>query len=255
MGLNRSLKRNSLPLTRNLASQLFSSATLTPDAAETGKGTENGASTSFAEVPEFPFPGQIASPAPPLSLAEHLLHSPPPLSLASSLESTPEGQQSSSGTFAFSFTLRKADGADLGLNVSHHEHDRVLRVEGVRPEGAVEAWNRQCASSALAEKAVLPGDIISSVNNIMYDPKKMLEECRDKQLLKLTVHRQRMPCKPTTLRAEASEFVPLRAEASEFVPASAAAAPSTSTTDAPSDAVSAATDALNDDMAKLPPEL
>ena len=37
----------------------------------------------------------------------------------------------------------EADGADLGLNVSHHESDRVLRVEGVRAEGAVEAWNRQ----------------------------------------------------------------------------------------------------------------
>lgn len=229
------------------ASQLFSPATLTPGAAETSKDAESGASTNFADVPDFPFP----APAPALSLAEHLLQSPQPLSLASSLESSPEGQENSSNSFTFSFTLRKADGADLGLNVSHHEHDRVLRVEGVRPEGAVEAWNRQCASSAFAEKAVLAGDIISSVNNIMYDPKKMLEECRDRQLLKLTVHRQRTPSKPTTLRAEASEFVPLRAEASEFVPGVAAAAPSASTDDEKQAAVvTAAADAVEGDVAK-----
>merc|ERR1719230_968314 len=95
----------------------------------------------------------------------------------------------SQGQRIFSFTLRNADGSDLGLNVSHHEDDKALRVEGVRPEGAVEAWNRQCVGSTASEKAVLPGDRIVSVNGVSQDPAAMLEECRDKQLLKLTVLR------------------------------------------------------------------
>lgn len=120
-----------------------------------------------------------------------------------------------SGAGCFSFTLRKADGAELGLNVSHHDQDRVLRVEGVRPDGAIEAWNRQCA----ADKIVLSGDKIIGVNNIAYDPEKMFEECRDKQLLKLTIVRGDLalptmsakaspPNKTTILRADASVFVP-----------------------------------------------
>jgi len=106
--------------------------------------------------------------------------------------------------------LRKADGSDLGLNVSHHEEDKALRVEGVRPEGAVEAWNRQCVGSTASEKAVLSGDRIVSVNGVSNDPAKMLEECRDKQLLKLTVIRGEAVPAPKTpvLRADAPEFVP-----------------------------------------------
>jgi len=176
---------------------------------------DSGAAFKYADVPAFPFSPPVTSSAPPLSLAEALLQSPQQLSLASSLTPAPGSPDSSStgdatsNTYTFSFTLRKADGADLGLNVSHHEHDKVLRVEGVRPEGAMEAWNRQCGGSAFADKAVLAGDTITSVNMIMYDPKKMLEECRDKQLLKLTIVRQRaQPKAPTILRAEASEFVP-----------------------------------------------
>lgn len=109
----------------------------------------------------------------------------------------------------FTFTLRKADGADLGLNVSHHENGTALRVEGVRPEGAVEAWNRQCAGSAAQEKVVVIGDNIIAVNGISDDPKKMLDECRDKQLLRLTVARGAP--KVTTLRADATVFVPMSA--------------------------------------------
>jgi hypothetical protein len=125
------------------------------------------------------------SPSVPVSLAGHLLPTP----------------------VCFSFTLRKADGTDLGLNVSHHEEDKALRVESVRPEGAVEAWNRQCYGSASTEKAIIAGDRIISVNSVGGDPAKMLEECRVKQLLKITVVRGEAP-KPTSMRAEASEFVP-----------------------------------------------
>lgn len=160
-------------------------------------------------VPDFPFAAASIAPATvgtPLSLAEALAADTTPatpVSLAGSLP--PPGPKT------FSFTLRKADGTGLGLNVSHQADDTELRVEGIRPEGAVEAWNRQCVGSTASEKAVLAGDRIISVNGVVNDPVKMLEECRDKQLLKLTV-----------VRGEAAPKTALRAEASEFVPAGAA---------------------------------
>jgi hypothetical protein len=149
---------------------------------------------------------------------------------------TPVVPQGTSGSTVFSFTLRKADGADLGLNVSHHEHDRVLRVEGIRADGAVEAWNKQCnanagggAGAAAAERAVLQGDHIISVNGIHYDPERMLEECRTMQLLRLTVARgDRGTIGPAVAPVSAgpspvsngggSKSSALRADASVFVP-------------------------------------
>jgi hypothetical protein len=197
--------------------ELFSPV-FTPQ-AEATKLTETGAS-KLPDVPDFPFGSQAASPAPPISLAEALPPqspqlAPQPLSLASTLTPPPSPGDvvATADKLAFTFTLRKADGADLGLNVSHHENDRSLRVEGVRPDGAVDAWNRQCSCSTFAYKTVLPGDTIVSVNGITQDPAKMLEECRDRQLLKLAIERQRNPVaavanRPSTLRAEASVFVP-----------------------------------------------
>jgi len=131
----------------------------------------------------------------------------------------------------FSFTLRKADGADLGLNVYHHETDKALQVESVRADGAVEAWNRQCAGTASADKAVGPGDKIISVNSISGDPQKMLEECRDKLLLRLTFVRgdaaARTPPPPQGVNASpATRPSTLRAEAATFVPMTGAAAAS-----------------------------
>jgi len=174
-----------------------------------------GSFPPLPSVPDFPFPQtpqqtpqQAPLAATPLSLAEALSSETPsssvPVSLMGSLPPPCQGQR------IFSFTLRKADGSDLGLNVSHHEEDKALRVEGVRPEGAVEAWNRQCVGSTASEKAVLAGDRIVSVNGVSNDPAKMLEECRDKQLLKLTVIRGEAVPAPKTpvLRADAPEFVP-----------------------------------------------
>ncbi|CAJ1387536.1 unnamed protein product [Effrenium voratum] len=173
------------------------SNTATPQRSDTGPEAEYS-STPLREVPPFPQPLQ---PPAPLLLSEALCSSSPMhLSLASTLQAC--------GPMVFSMTLRKADGAELGLNVK--PLDEVLLVEGVRPEGAVEAWNRQCASSAHPERVVLAGDRIRSVNN-QTDPEKMLEECREKQLLKLTLVRgdgpvPEIPSK--SLRADASEFVP-----------------------------------------------
>jgi len=227
------------PIQGRAASDLFSPYTCTPGAE---KAQDNGALANYPNVPAFPMSPQVTSNAHPFSLAEALLQSPQLLSLASSPAPAPGSPDSSSAcdvsanTYTFSFTLRKADGADLGLNVSHHENDKVLRVEGVRPEGAVEAWNRQCSGSSLSNKAVLAGDIITSVNKIITDPKKMLEECRDKQLLKLTVLRQRMQVNaPTSLRAEALEFVP---SAPAGAPAAAVAVAAETKDDVAEDAAS-----------------
>lgn len=154
-------------------------------------------SAPLPEVPAWPFPvAPPATPATPLSLSEALGSEPTqqvPLSLMGSLPAPTPTMEQPMASGIFSFTLRKADGTDLGLNVSHHEDDKVLRVEGVRAEGAVEAWNRQCQGSAACEKAVFPGDRIISVNSIIYEPLRMLEECRDKQLLKLTIVRGEHP--------------------------------------------------------------
>jgi len=213
-----------------------------------GEGS-SGTAGKLAEVPRFPFPSQQPqSQAAPLSLAAALGTQTPqrtPLSLANSLASTPLMSeavppvvpQGTSGSTVFSFTLRKADGADLGLNVSHHEHDRVLRVEGIRADGAVEAWNKQCnanagggAGAAAAERAVLQGDHIISVNGIHYDPERMLEECRTMQLLRLTVARGDRGTMGTAVPTVSSGPVSgsnngggskssaLRADASVFVP-------------------------------------
>lgn len=121
----------------------------------------------------------------------------------------------------FSFTIRKADDADLGLNVSHKPEEQVLRVEGIRSEGAVDAWNRQCLSGNSTNKAVLPGDRIVSVNNISDDPVKMLKECCDKQLLRLTISRggeAALAASPAAQASPGNSATQLRADASEFVP-------------------------------------
>jgi len=217
-------------------------------------------------VPPFPFGAAVAAPLPvppmpaavvpaaptsgsaaPLSLADALGSPAPPrqLSLVQSLTPTPaaEGTTSQFAAIApfpvapqpaapavreFCFTIRKADGADLGLNVSHHEKEQVLTIEGVRAEGAVEAWNRQCLTGTAKDKAVAIGDRIIQVNTVRYDPSKMLEECRDKQLLKLTILRggPALTSPPNSPMQNASEASPtpspsptiLRAEASVFVP-------------------------------------
>lgn len=95
----------------------------------------------------------------------------------------------------FSITLRKADDVSLGLSVSSNEGDEVLHVEGIVPGGAVEAWNRQCFGDGNpvvgvpAERMVLPGDTIVSVNNISRDARKMLEECTKQRLVRLVIAR------------------------------------------------------------------
>lgn len=188
-------------------------------------------------VPAFPFPSPGGAQAAPLSLSEALGQSTPqprkPVSLADSLTGTPvmpspfttngqSGQGLVCGSGIFSFTLRKADGISLGLNVSHvdnDDNDRCLRVESVQSDGAVASWNKQCLATAWAEKAVIPGDRIICVNTAYYDTTKMLQECKNKQLLKITVVRGNIPLPPAPSQQAAQPGKrELRAGASVFVP-------------------------------------
>jgi len=243
------------------------------------RGSDTGESllsTTLPEVPAFPFPSnpqahqapqppqpaiapeplllaKATAPAPlllskALSASTSVTTTPPKaLSLANSLLPAAPGLKANSSCI-FSFTLRKADETDLGLDVSHLENDKVLFVEGVRTEGAVDAWNRQCMGGAFPEKAVMPGDRIFSVNGVTYNPKKMLEECKDQKLLRLSIARgdaplPELPVPPTPmspatagnspgqaaikappgLSATTNAATTLRPDASEFVPGSAAA--------------------------------
>jgi hypothetical protein len=93
-----------------------------------------------------------------------------------------------SGGTVFGFTLRKAEGFSLGLNVESLYEERALRVENVSAGGAIHAWNQQCSGGESAGKAIMPGDRIVKVNNAR-TPDDMLKECKDRQLLKFTVVR------------------------------------------------------------------
>lgn len=217
----------------------FASAPIAPQPKQKpAPMTSMGGATSNA--PEPLFLSKATSPAPlllskALSPSTSVTTTPPKaLSLANSLLPAAPGLKAGSSCI-FSFTLRKADETDLGLDVSHLENDKVLFVEGVRAEGAVDAWNRQCMGSAFPEKAVMPGDRIFSVNGVTYNPRKMLEECKDRQLLRLSIARGdaallEVPVPPTDavkappgLATTANPSKVLRADASEFVPGFAVA--------------------------------
>lgn len=182
-------------------------------------------------IPDFPWPSSLP-PGAMFSLAEALggqtpqrtqlslagLVTPPATTPAAAAQSPFPGTPAPSSGM-FSFTIRKADDADLGLSVTHHEHDKVLQVEGVKEGGAVQAWNNLCEADS--HKVVRSGDRIISVNKVAYDPKAMLEECQSKQLLKLTVVRDGwpLPTPPAAATAKASsQPAQLSANASVFVP-------------------------------------
>jgi hypothetical protein len=92
----------------------------------------------------------------------------------------------------FNFTLRRADGVELGLDVARNESDQELLVQKVVPGGAVESWNRQCFAGPYASKALVPSDRIVGVNGRV-ECASMLEECRCQQLIKIFVVRGDLP--------------------------------------------------------------
>jgi len=99
-----------------------------------------------------------------------------------------------SGGSVFSFTTRVASDSFLGLNFDSGEatdNGNYLKVTFVDPHGAMQAWNKQCLHGPAAGKAVMPGDTIVRVNNAT-TPAEMLEECREKLLLRFTVQRDQV---------------------------------------------------------------
>lgn len=82
-------------------------------------------------------------------------------------------------------------------------------MDGLRPGGAVEVWNQQCLSSGQAEKALMPGDLITMCNGIT-EAARVLKECVSQQKLCLSILREGAgsASRAHQLRADASEFVP-----------------------------------------------
>jgi hypothetical protein len=95
--------------------------------------------------------------------------------------------------FLFEFTLRRADDVKLGLDITRLENENALLVEKVIAKGAMDAWNRLCTRGPSGGKAVAPGDKILSVNG-KRNCTAMVEECRDKHLLKFIVRRGGPAC-------------------------------------------------------------
>lgn len=122
----------------------------------------------------------------------------------------------------FNLTLRRADNVPLGLELHPGGPGDGQLVEAVHPGGAIEAWNRQCAGDT---REIRVGDRIVSING-HEDPESMWEECRTKQLIRMTVlrgspqppqqlHVVPLPGEPPVLERTASG---MRADANEFVP-------------------------------------
>mmetsp|Transcript_136147 Transcript_136147/g.236650 ORF Transcript_136147/g.236650 Transcript_136147/m.236650 type:complete len:580 (+) Transcript_136147:77-1816(+) len=97
------------------------------------------------------------------------------------------------GSSIFTFTLRRADDVVLGLDVTHSDAENFLHVKGILTNGAIQAWNRQCSGGPAAGKSVMAGDKIVRVNDAG-DVQSMLKQCKEKQLLKITVVRGEPEC-------------------------------------------------------------
>eukprot|EP00913_Durusdinium_trenchii_P012152 g11413.t1 len=94
----------------------------------------------------------------------------------------------------FTFTIRKADNTDLGLDVSSIANQPGLLVEAILPGGAAEAWNKQ-QDPGRVSRELRPGDTILQVNSAE-GAEEMLQECRSKMLLKIKVQRAEKPAMP-----------------------------------------------------------
>lgn len=95
----------------------------------------------------------------------------------------------------FTFTLRRADNTPLGIHfskkpVQHFKGGKGLLVEWIQPGSAMDAWNRQCPPGEGAwSRSVTAGDTVLAINGVSDDPAAMLEECKKKLLLRMTVMR------------------------------------------------------------------
>jgi len=117
---------------------------------------------------------------------------------ASKLLSAGSQTQFLEGGYCFSFTLRLADDVGLGVDLVPSWNDsQALCIQEILQNGAVASWNKQCSqSSMMLLKAVWPGDTIVAVNG-KREYLDMLDECKHKMLLKLTVFRHDSATVPT----------------------------------------------------------
>ncbi|CAK8996764.1 unnamed protein product [Durusdinium trenchii] len=162
------------------------------------------------EVPPLPFgkPGVACGSPAPLSLAEALgpRVNPLRLSLAESLGDTAHVEKSGEKTWEITISKTTED-EELGLDVSHEEDGKVLRVDGLR-NGVLEVWNAKCLAAGELEHVVKTGDQITSCNGIT-GAQGILQECVSNRTLQLSLFREAAASSPFShLRAEASEFVP-----------------------------------------------
>lgn len=97
-------------------------------------------------------------------------------------------ERSSAEVRFFRFTLRKADGMSLGLdlNVVDIGGSFALVIRTVQTGGAIESWNRQCTGGVGESRVVTAGDIIAQVNDRI-DCKGMLDVCRQDSVLKFLI--------------------------------------------------------------------
>lgn len=135
--------------------------------------------------------------------------------------SPPPSTGNSSAATTFSLTLRRADNVPLGLDLRGSAGESCLVVEAVRPGGAIEAWNRQCAGDT---REMRIGDKIILINGAS-DADSMQEQCSSKYLLRMTVLRgssadsEQQPDGTLQMQLERSASGSgLRADADEFVP-------------------------------------
>lgn len=187
------------------------------DTTDTGYPVESPAATiKLADALD------AEAPRTPLSLAQTLpsLKSPAPSQPKSDGSPSSEASANDKSNFRFHFTLQKAEGESLGLDVSHNNNTKILQVENVLPGGAVDTWNQQCSSSGQPEHVVRKGDRIVSVNTVSGCGKSMLEECKNNQELSVTLVRGKCAEENEEVTSKASKFS-FNAEAKAFVPANA----------------------------------
>jgi hypothetical protein len=171
-----------------------------------GTGGEGSDPEATMEVPA-PAPPPVPL-APPANV---------PLVVPSHPAAPSVGSASTCPAPAFTLTLRRADHVPLGLDVRGDSNATCLTVENVRPGGAVEAWNRQCAGDT---REIRAGDRIIMINGAEA-AESMRQECLTKHLLRMTVLRGAAGAGSGEQTAPSPG---LRAEAEEFVPQAAAAA-------------------------------
>lgn len=174
------------------------------------------------------FIGQMPSPqtpntSPSTQLPEYSWETPPLCASPSSpvLPTNPMSTlMANSGIKTFNFTLRRAHGVGLGVDMLPNSVSQMLIVRTILAGGAIEAWNWQCVGGPKASMCVMPGDLVMSVNS-KTNVQEMLEECEKNVLLNLHIARLPPGCEfhlawlAATMCMYDGNIIPLRLPAEE----------------------------------------